>query len=642
MTKTEQTSDTFIFGLERVPLPAVVTDRKGDILWANPLFLERISSDEVPIGRNIAVFVRPLEGEDTAALIRDSDLQDPSVTVHIDGHRYSLHAQTFGVLTGIVFTPLRIAKNVETDRSSRMPPPGDRVVQSFLSLSESLNRPMAEESLLTLFVRVYEDLFPGRLLCIKLFDRDSGGFEQVYANGRLREESHSHTRITRISQQENGLDSAEAAAFLKKNDIWVTQEYLPVFEDGIAGFDIPLYDGNAFFGILNFEYAKNEALLPLDRVVAVPIAYQMCASIRNARLITETTVLKDYLAKILDQAASPVVVINRDRAVVVVNQAMEVQTGRPRDAFLGRDLVSFITEEGKAKLSALLLRVMLGEQKSRASFSFPHMDGKREAEIVFSVSPVLSVDDDVEGVILVGQDLSEIRSLQQQVIHTEKLATLGQVAAGVAHEVSNPLTFISVYANYLLKKLDGSIDPSDVEKIRRIVDAAARIQTFTRELVTYGRPSRERSTVLDVHSLLERALSFCEHLIAQTEVTARLEVEPGIKQIEGIRGHLEQVFVNLITNACHAMEATGGVIRVTARMDGERWIVIETSDTGCGILPEHIGTVFEPFFTTKPEGLGTGLGLSIVRNIVTEHQGEIAVHSVPEQGAVFTVRLPAG
>jgi PAS domain S-box-containing protein len=358
-------------------------------------------------------------------------------------------------------------------------------------------------------------------------------------------------------------------------------------------------------------------------------------------LIAETTLLKDYLAKILDQAAAPVVVINRDRAVVVVNQAMELQTGRNRDDFLGKDLISFVADTERERLTAVLLRVMLGEQKSSQSLRFPHIDGKREANIVFNLAPVLSAETDVEGIILVGQDLSEIRNLQQQIIHSEKLATLGQVAAGVAHEVSNPLTFIAVYANYLYKKLEGVIDASDVEKIKRIVEAAARIQTFTRELVTYGRPSREKSTLLDVQSLLERALSFCEHLIDQSDATATLEVETGIKQIDGIRGHLEQVFVNLITNACHAMEGGGGEIRVTARVEEDNWVVIETADTGCGILPEHLESVFEPFFTTKPEGLGTGLGLSIVRNILTEHHGSISVQSTPRQGAVFTVKLPA-
>lgn len=639
MSTTDQAGDAFVFGLERVPLPAVVTDRKGDIIWANPLFLERISLDEVPLGRNLAEFARSVNGE-WSAFLKAADAGAVPVSVQIQGQPHSAYLQPFGVLCGVVFAPAGTSKK-DTDRSSRMPPAGDRVAHAFLFLSESLNRPMAEEALLLLFIRVYEDLFPERLLCIKLFDKESGEFQQVFANGRLREESHSHVRITRVSQKGSGLDTEWGATFLKSAGIWVTNEYLPIFEDGLDGFDIPLYDGINFFGILNFEYWKNETLLPMDRQVAVPIAYQMCASIRNARLIAETTVLKEYLAKILDQAASPMVVINRDRAVVVVNQAMEVQTGRKRADFLGRDLVSFVADTERDRLSTALLRVMLGEQKTNQSLRFPHTDGKHEANIVFNLAPVVSADHEVEGIILVGQDLSEIKSLQQQIIHSEKLATLGQVAAGVAHEVSNPLTFIAVYANYLLKKLDGVIDPTDLEKIRRMVDASARIQTFTRELVTYGRPSREKYSMLDVQSLLARALSFCEHLVTQNGVRTSIVVETGIKQLDGIRGHLEQVFVNLITNACHAMEGSGGELRITAKMELEKWIVIDTEDTGTGILPEHIDSVFEPFFTTKPEGLGTGLGLSIVRNILTEHHGEIRVRSVPKQGSVFTVKLPA-
>jgi two-component system NtrC family sensor kinase len=637
---TEPPCETFVFGLERVPLPAVVTDKKGEILWANTYFLEKFSEPKIPQGKNLSSYVRFKNPDQKEWLQQTNEETAPALVtlLEIPHHAYM---QLFGVLVGIVLAPTVSVKSLDANRSSRLPPAGDRVVQAFLFLSEALNQPMAEEELILLFIRVYEDLFPGRLFCIKLFDKDAMGFQQVYANGRLREESHSHVRITKLSQMENELNTDEAEAFLKSAGIWVTNEYLPVFEDGLTGFDIPLYDGSTFFGILNFEYWKNEALLPMDRAVAVPMAYQMCASIRNARLITETTLLKDYLAKILDQAASPVVVINRDRSVVVVNQAMELQTGRSREEFFGKDLVSFVAEAEKDQFTGLLLHVMLGEQKSSRSLRFPHSDGKREANIVFNLAPVLSSENDVEGVILVGQNLSEIRSLQQQIIHSEKLATLGQVAAGVAHEVSNPLTFIAVYANYLQKKLDGVIEPSDVEKIKRIVEASYRIQTFTRELVTYGRPSREKSMLLDVQSLLERALSFCEHLIAQSTAVASLTVEPGIKQIDGIRGHLEQVFVNLITNACHAMDTRGGKIHISARMDGSDWIVIDTTDTGTGILPEYLESVFEPFFTTKPEGLGTGLGLSIVRNILTEHHGEISVVSEPQKGAVFTVRLPA-
>lgn len=641
MSTTNKPGDAFVFGLERVPLPCIVTDRNGGILWANPLFSKQISQTEAPLGQNISRFVQTDEKK-AAGLFRKKSEKNAPVSVDIAGRPFLAYIRSFGMLLGIVFAPNRTPQTENQDRPSRLPPANNRIFRAFSTLSEALIRPMPEESLILLFIRVFEDLFPDSLLCIKLFDKETMEFEQVYANGRLREESHSHIRITRFSKQASGLDTETAARFLKSANVWITQEYLPVFEDGIAGFDIPLYDGTTIFGLLNFECRRNGELLPTDRAAAAAVAAQMCAAIRNARLIAETTVFKDYLAKVLDQAASPMVVLNRDRTVAVVNQAMELQTGRPRREYWGKDLISFVADSQKNKLATVLLKVMLGEHKSSQALTFPHKGKKAEAEIVFNLAPVLSAEHDVEGVILVGQDLSEIKNLQEQIIHTEKLATLGQVAAGVAHEVGNPLTFIAVYANYLLKKLDGVIEQADIEKIKCIVDASMRIQTFTRELVTYGRPSREKSTLLDVGSLLERALSFCEHLIAQSNVVATLAVETGIKQIYGIRGHLEQVFVNLITNACHAMEGRDGKLEITARMDEEKWIVIETVDTGSGILPEHLDSVFEPFFTTKPEGLGTGLGLSIVRNILTEHNGEVSVQSKPQEGAVFTVKMPAG
>jgi PAS domain S-box-containing protein len=356
--------------------------------------------------------------------------------------------------------------------------------------------------------------------------------------------------------------------------------------------------------------------------------------------MAETTLLKDYLEKLLDQANAPVVVINRERRITVFNQASERHTGYSRAQLLGKDLLGLFLEEEKEQLTPLLMRVMLGEQRSAVEVRVPHADGRREARIVFNMAPILSGEDELDGVILVGQDLTEIRNLQKQIIHTEKLATVGQIAAGVAHEVSNPLTSISVYANYLEKKLEGVIEESDTEKIKRIVEASARIQSFTRELVAYGRPSREKAVLLEVRSLLEWAISFCEHLIDRAGAQIDLEVEAGLKRILGIRGNLEQVFVNLIANACHAIQGAGGTIRFDAKSLDSKWITIAVSDTGHGIRADRLDKIFEPFYSTKPEGLGTGLGLSIVRNILTDHNAEIEVKSAPGKWTTFTLKFP--
>jgi signal transduction histidine kinase len=271
----------------------------------------------------------------------------------------------------------------------------------------------------------------------------------------------------------------------------------------------------------------------------------------------------------------------------------------------------------------------------------PRADGSGFAHIAFNSAPMLSEVGDLDAVVFVGQDLTEVRNLQKQVIHTEKLATLGQVVAGVAHELNNPLTSITVYANYLFKKLSGVIDEADFAKIGRIREAAERIQSFSRDLVTYARPSGEEPTLVRVEDLVERSLSFCEHLIGQRAADVSLDVAADLPAVYGIRGQLEQVCVNLLTNACHALPADGGRITVAARPHGDDRIELVFSDTGCGIAKENLARVFEPFFSTKDQGEGTGLGLSIVRNILDNHDAEISVESEVGRGTTFTVVLYA-
>jgi len=301
-----------------------------------------------------------------------------------------------------------------------------------------------------------------------------------------------------------------------------------------------------------------------------------------------------------------------------------------------------VPEADRARLLPLVLSAMRGEPANAIEVRIAKPDGKGFAHIAFNTAPILSAYGELDAVIFAGQDLTEVRELQKQVIHTEKLATLGQVAAGVAHELNNPLTSITVYTNYLYKKLAGVIDEADLAKLGRVRDAAERIQSFSRDLVTYARPSGEEPTLIRVEELVERSLSFCEHLIGEAEADVSLDVAADLPPVYGIRGQLEQVCVNLLTNACHALPAEGGRISITARPRGDDRIEIVFSDTGRGIPEENLERVFEPFFTTKDQGEGTGLGLSIVRNILVNHDGEISVASEVDKGTTFTVVFYAG
>lgn len=251
----------------------------------------------------------------------------------------------------------------------------------------------------------------------------------------------------------------------------------------------------------------------------------------------------------------------------------------------------------------------------------------------FLMSRTLNVD-------AMRENQAETEALRLQIIQAEKLASLGQLAAGIVHELNNPLTSILAYSDYLRREWDrkGGAQ-ADAERLRRINEAAERILTFTRDLIAYSRPSVSVPGPVDVRQVLERALVFCEHVIATNGVHVERDFHP-VRLVSGVAGQLTQVFVNLVTNGCHAMGSRGGTLHLGVDMSesGEQ-VIVRVADSGHGIEPENMARLFEPYFTTKTDGLGTGLGLPIVQNIVKSHGGTIHAENGPT-GAVFVVILP--
>lgn len=258
-------------------------------------------------------------------------------------------------------------------------------------------------------------------------------------------------------------------------------------------------------------------------------------------------------------------------------------------------------------------------------------------------------------------------ALEQRMIHADKLATFGQVAAGIVHELNNPLTSIVAYSDYLIRKaVDvsgpdgvGSREGEDVERLRRISESANRMLRFTRELVSYARPSGGAAATVVLHSVIDRAVAFCEHVLSAAGVRVERVYGADVLTIRAVSEQLVQVFVNLITNACQAAPPSDGrLILQTSCIDaapgavdaaglgsdkagaGGRRIVVVVEDNGSGIATEHLAHVFAPFFTTKGEKNGTGLGLSIVKSILEAHGGAVRVESQLGRGTRFVIELP--
>jgi signal transduction histidine kinase len=300
-----------------------------------------------------------------------------------------------------------------------------------------------------------------------------------------------------------------------------------------------------------------------------------------------------------------------------------------------------LDDEERSRLLPVFIAALRGNSATGVEVRIPSRRGA-PVRLLMNTASVLSADGEVEGVIAIGRDLTEIRQLEQRIVHAEKLATVGQLAAGVVHELNNPLTSISVYSDYLLKQAqEQGGKPSDVHKLKRIHESADRILRFSRELLAYARPRAEEPRILSVPHLISSSLEYCDHLITQRGVHVQVALEPGLPPMMGVSAQLQQVLVNLVTNACHAMPEGAGKLELRAGQNEAGEVEIRLIDNGSGISPDHLTRVFEPFFSTKGEGHGTGLGLSIVRNIVELHNGRVTLQSEIGHGTTFALTFPA-
>jgi PAS domain S-box-containing protein len=255
------------------------------------------------------------------------------------------------------------------------------------------------------------------------------------------------------------------------------------------------------------------------------------------------------------------------------------------------------------------------------------------------LSPLFAETGKIDGVIISGRDVTEMKRMEEQLIQAEKLAAMGQMLAGVAHELNNPLTAI-LGVTELLRERAG-FDESAVRQLDLTHRQARRAARIVQNLLEFSRPAAPQKKPLDINSLIERTLQLHEHSLRRNNVEVEFHLQPGLQPVVGDGNQLIQVFLNLITNAEHAIREIrdSGRIQIRLGQIGAH-VSVTVQDDGVGILPDALPRIFDPFYTTKRPGGGTGLGLSICMSIVREHGGSIDVETLPAGGSAFTVFLP--
>jgi len=259
--------------------------------------------------------------------------------------------------------------------------------------------------------------------------------------------------------------------------------------------------------------------------------------------------------------------------------------------------------------------------------------------VLFNFSPLFDERNKIEGVVLSGRDVTDLKRLEEQLIQAEKLAAMGQMLAGVAHELNNPLTAI-LGVTELVRERPGLDEPMkrQLDLTHRQARRAARI---VQNLLEFSRPASPQKKPVDLNSIIERTLQLHEHSLRRNQVAVDFSPCKDLPVVVGDANQLIQVLLNLITNAEQAIREVreSGRIRIRLAAIGEN-VVVTVQDDGVGIAPESAARLFDPFFTTKRPGGGTGLGLSICLSIVKEHGGNIEADSLPGGGSAFKVYLP--
>ncbi len=435
---------------------------------------------------------------------------------------------------------------------------------------------------------------------------------------------------------------------LEFGDLKEEGPYRALFKKSKAAIIVPMTAFDQWLGVLSLE--SERPFSEEDKFEARVMAAHVAGVMRNLFFYHELDLSARYQRGLIDDANALILIIDRDGKIALINNALQELMGVSEEGYVGvgfgeifeRHLL--IEYEGRPitagdeKFRGLTGRVRRGESLANLRVNISTPAGQK-SRAIFNTSSILDREGRFQGFIAIGQNITRYQELENHLLQAEKLATVGRMSAGIAHDLANPIT--SVINSARLLEGQSELSAKGRDRVECLIEDAERIRQLSQNLMSYARPSREQLFPVDAGRMIEESLSFSRYELERDGVTVEVEVPADLPPIRGIKDQLQQVFINLLVNASHACaEKGGGRVRVRGGKGEGDTVTITVEDDGAGISPEDLPRLFDPFFTTKPEGKGTGLGLSIIKEIISRHKGEVSVVSRPGEGATFTVVLP--
>jgi PAS domain S-box-containing protein len=523
--------------------------------------------------------------------------------------------------------------------------------RALLAFSRDLNAHLDIDHLSGRLVERIRDTFEVEKVALLVPDRDDGNLEVLAAEGLS-----DHERKTIGIKQGSAFLARLAAGELVYHD--EAEDFQPTarIDDEEEGrllmteglqYVIPCVVQKKVVGVILLGRRWDQsALSSEDMELLQTLSGQAATALENARLYRSLELkaeqvvrLKEHSENTIESLDAGILVLDLTGKVVRWNRSLERLYGVRREDALGQALEELFP----ASFLEILRTSMGGEWWIRAEATgvsrLNLLNRRGEAKVVkLAVAPFVSESDEKQGAIMIFEDITTRVEIEQQLQLREKMASLGLLAAGVAHEVNTPLTGISSFTQMLLEQTpEGDKRSKLLEKIERQTERASKI---VNSLLNFARQGRSDFVPVDLNEIVNDVLSLLEHQLTRVRIKVRKELEQELPKILGDENKLQQVFLNLILNAQEAMPSGGWLTIRTARNGTQ--VTAEVGDTGQGIGKEDIKRIYDLFFTTKKGGRsGTGLGLSITYGIIQEHSGHISVDSAVGKGTSFQIRLPA-
>ena len=576
----------------------VITDEQRRIAYANPAAAALLGRDDL-VGVAVADLVAPESREEIrereAAAFAGDPQRYESVIVRPDGERRVIAVSTsplreVGRVTGIVAS----LRDVSDERRAR-----DAVAQSearYRNLFET-----ASDAIYTLDVR-------GNFTSVNEATTQSAGVPREQILGRPIEDVVALEDADMVM----GHFGMAVAGEARRYECWVRtragdRRLLSVT-------NTPIRRGAEVVGVLG-------------------VARDITEDRRRAEALERS---EAQYTRLVESASDAIFTVDEDGRLTSVNRALEHATGRDRETLRGVPFEDLLDAEERERARTIFAATMAGDRQ-RAEIRYRAADGAPRTGSVLT-APIVEYGR-IAGGLAVVRDVTDEKRLTEQLIQQEKLAAIGQLVSGVAHELNNPLAGVTAFSQLLLTGAD--VTPEQRSALETIEQEARRAAKIVSNLLTFARQHHPERRETDLNQVLLDTVELRRYALRVRQIEMVVELDASLPYTWADPFQLQQVMLNVLANAEQALVEWNGTRRITCRtaLVGAD-LVVSVADTGPGIGAAEIARIFNPFFTTKPVGQGTGLGLSISDGIVREHGGRIRVESAPGEGATFFVEIP--